>query len=194
MIVLARHGETDANRAGLLLGQADPPLNDHGRGQAARLAGALTDADRPAIYTSPLSRARETAAAIATATSAAVTVDERLLELDYGAWDGLRLDQLPRGAAASWRADPTFRPPDGESLVDLHRRVAPFAAALRTSRDGTSIVVSHVSPIKALLLTWLDLDPTYAWRLRLDVASICRIGDGPAGPVLVTFNETGHLR
>jgi broad specificity phosphatase PhoE len=54
-------------------------------------------------------------------------------------------------------------------------------------------VVSHVSPIKAIICWALDLDDSYAWRLRLDVASISRLVAGLNGPVLLSFNETGHL-
>ncbi len=54
--------------------------------------------------------------------------------------------------------------------------------------------MSHVSPIKAAVLWALGLDDLYSWRMRLDVASFTRLGPGPDGPVLLSFNETGHLR
>jgi broad specificity phosphatase PhoE len=194
-MVLVRHGETDANRAGLLLGRADPPLNERGRQQADALAVAFRREPAPLIVTSPLTRAQETAARIAAATGADVETDPRLTELDYGAWDQRPLTEIPADVATRWRADPTFAPPGGESLAELRARIAPCEVALRTrSRDGTAIVVSHVSPIKAMILVALDLADVFAWRLRLDVASISRLGPGPSGPVLVTFNETGHLR
>ncbi len=195
MMVLVRHGETDANRAGLLLGHADPPLNERGRQQADALAAALRREPDPLIVASPLARAQETAARIAAATGASVETDPRLIELDYGEWDERRLTDVPAEVVSRWRADPTFAPPGGESLADLRARVAPCEASLRErARDGTAIVVSHVSPIKAMILLALELGDGFAWRLRLDVASICRVAPGPAGPVLVTFNEAGHLR
>jgi broad specificity phosphatase PhoE len=195
VIVLVRHGETDANRAGLLLGRADPPLNARGRQQAAAAAAALAHEVAPVVLVSPLLRTRETATLIGEATGAPVTLDERLLELDYGEWDERRVAELPVDTVQRWRADPTFAPPGGESLAELRRRVAPVAAeAFEQAGDRTVIVVSHVSPIKALILCALDLDDGYAWRLRLDVASICRLGPGPLGPALISFNETGHLR
>lgn len=195
MMVLVRHGETDANRSGLLLGRADPPLNGRGLQQADALAAVLRHEPDALVVASPLARAQQTATRIAAATGAALETDARLIELDYGEWDERRVTDVPTGLAARWRADPTFAPPGGESLVDLRARVAPCEAQLRDRiRDGTAIVVSHVSPIKALLLVALDLGDTLAWRLRLDVASISRVAPGPSGPVLVTFNETGHLR
>ena len=198
MIVLVRHGQTDANRAGLLLGRADPPLNERGRRQAAATAASLAQEVAPTVLVSPLQRTRETARLIGDATGAPVTVDARLVELDYGEWDERRVADLPLETVERWRSDPTFAPPGGESLADLRRRVAPVAAeafeAFEQADDRTVIVVSHVSPIKALILCALDLDDRYAWRLRLDVASICRLGPGPLGPTLTSFNETGHLR
>ncbi len=194
-MVLVRHGETEANRAGLLLGRADPPLNERGRQQADALATALRREPDPLIIASPLARAQETAARIAAATGASLETDPRLIELDYGEWDERRLNDVPPDVASRWRADPTFAPPGGESLAELRARVAPCEVSLRErARDGTAIVVSHVSPIKAMILIALELNDGFAWRLRLDVASICRVAPGPAGPVLVTFNETGHLR
>jgi broad specificity phosphatase PhoE len=197
VIVLVRHGETDANRAGLLLGRADPPLNERGQEQAAAVAGSLAShsGSDSALITSPLLRARDTAARISDAVGVPAAVDERLIELDYGDWDERRVADVPAEVAARWRADPAFAPPGGESLVELRGRVAPFAAEVFDHADErTTILVSHVSPIKAIILWGLDLGDEYAWRLRLDVAAISRMGVGPTGPMLLTFNETTHLR
>jgi alpha-ribazole phosphatase len=196
VIVLVRHGQTEPNRAGRLLGHADPPLNERGLDQAGALATALEHGPSPqVVLTSPLLRAQETAARISLTTGTPVRTDERLIELDYGEWDERRLRDIPADVGAQWRADPSFAAPGGESLVDLRARITPCAAALmEQARDGVIIVVSHVSPIKAIICWALDLDDSYAWRLRLDVASISRLADGLNGPVLLSFNETGHLR
>ena len=104
-------------------------------------------------------------------------------------WTGLP------AVAAKWRSDPTFAPRGGESLAELRGRVGPRTRALlEREGDGMVVVVSHVSPIKAMILIALDLGDLFAWRLRLDVASISRVGPGPSGPVLLAFNDTGHLR
>jgi broad specificity phosphatase PhoE len=195
MIVLVRHGETDANRAGLLLGRANPPLNDRGRQQAATLADALASIAKPLIVTSPLSRALETATRIGEVVGIAPRIDDRLIELDYGDWDGRRISDVPAEMGDRWRADPTFAPPGGESLSDLRARVEPLATELyEQAEEHTTIAVSHVSPIKAVILWGLALGDEYSWRLRLDVASISRLGHGPSGPVLVGFNDTSHRR
>jgi broad specificity phosphatase PhoE len=197
-LVFARHGETDANARGLLLGRLDPPLNERGRAQAGALARAFGAGARPAaIATSPLGRTRATADAIGAACDLEVEVDERLVEVDYGVWDGHPFAALPVDLVRKWRVDPHFTPEGGESLADVRARMAGCASDLlaRAAEAGAPVVaVSHVSPIKAAVLWALDLDDTFSWRLRLDTASITRISPGPDGPVLLTFNETGHLR
>ncbi|HZP29700.1 MAG TPA: histidine phosphatase family protein [Acidimicrobiia bacterium] len=198
VLVFARHGETDANANGLLLGRLDPPLNERGRAQAEALARAFGAGARPAVVaTSPLARTRATAEAIAAACGVEVEVDERLVEVDYGVWDGHPFGALPVELVRKWRSDPAFTPEGGESLADVRARMARCASDLleRAAEAGAPVVaVSHVSPIKAAVLWALALDDTFAWRLRLDVASITRLTPGPDGPVLLTFNETGHLR
>ena len=126
MIVVVRHGRTVSNAAGLLLGRADPDLDELGIDQARRLGAALGHEAGPAvdrIVTSPLARTRQTAAAVAAATGAAVTVDERFVELDYGEWDQRPLADVAADEWAAWRADVAFAPPGGESLAELGRRV-----------------------------------------------------------------------
>jgi broad specificity phosphatase PhoE len=195
VIVLVRHGQTEPNRAGRLLGHADPPLNERGRQQADALATVLEHGPAPRlVLTSPLLRARETAERISVATGTPVRTDERLIELDYGEWDERPLRDIPADVGTRWRSDPSFAAPGGESLVDLRSRVTPCAEELMDlASDGIIIVVSHVSPIKAIICWALDLADSYAWRLRLDVASISRLVAGLNGPVLLSFNETGHL-
>jgi probable phosphoglycerate mutase len=196
-LVLARHGETDANAKGLLLGRLDPPLNERGREQAAALAFAFAVRTPPvAIASSPLCRTRETAETIGVACGVEVEVDDRLVEVDYGVWDGHPFADLPADVVRKWRIDPSFTPEGGESLAEVRARMAHCAADLlaRASEAGGPILaVSHVSPIKAAVLWALAMDDTMSWRMRLDVASITRIAPGPDGPVLLTFNETGHL-
>jgi broad specificity phosphatase PhoE len=190
VIALVRHGRTEANRAGLLLGRADPGLDDTGRAQASALAATFTD--RPlAVVSSPLRRTVATADAIAAPWGIAVETDDRLIELDYGEWDERPLSDVPVEAWVRWRDEPTFAPPGGESLADVQRRVATCVAELlERAGDATIVAVSHVSPIKAAAAWALGAGPELSWRLRLDVASITKIVQGPAAPVLVTWNET----
>lgn len=189
MIAFVRHGETATNRAGRLLGRADPELTEKGRSQAAAVASALATGPTPlAVVTSPLQRAVETATAIADRFGLDIERDERLIEMDYGEWDERGFDEVPEDDLRRWRADPTFAPPGGESLVAVQERTAECAAELlERAGDGLVIAVSHVSPIKAAVAWVLRTGPEISWRMRLDLGSITRID---RGPVVLTFNET----
>ena len=187
MIAFCRHGETAHNRDGLLLGRADPELTPKGREQAARLGERLAAEPVRAVVTSPLQRARETAVAIAATAGCTVEVDERLVEIHYGEWDSRPFADVPRADWERWRADPSFAPPGGESLVDVEARLATITAdLLDRAGDDVVVAVSHVSPIKAAVCWALGVGPELAWRMRLDVASITRI---TPGPTLLAFNE-----
>lgn len=196
MIVVVRHGRTAANAGGLLLGRADPPLDDEGARQAAALATACTALDVGRIVTSPLGRCNQTAAAIAAGVSAtpAIEVDERWIELDYGELDGRPISEVSAATWAAWRSDVGWRPPGGESLASLGARVREACEGLVDEASGRDVVVvSHVSPIKAAVAWALGVGDETAWRMWVGPASITRIGVAGGRPSLRTFNETAHL-
>ena len=188
MLIVVRHGRTAANAAGELLGRRDLELDDTGRAQAAALAAAVGPVD--AIVSSPLRRARETAAAF----GAAVEIDERWIELDYGEWDGASNADVGPERWAAWRADVNFAPPGGESLRSLGRRVRAACddLAARAVRQDI-VVVTHVSPIKAAFGWTLGVGDEVSWRCFVAPASIMRIAVGSTGTSLRSFNETAHL-
>jgi broad specificity phosphatase PhoE len=185
VLVLVRHGQTDANARGLLQGRVDLPLSELGRRQAQALAALVpTDAR---VVVSPLRRAQETAAAF----GREIEVDERWIELDYGEYDGEPIGDIPGEVWAEWRADPHFVPPGGESLVTLGARVrGACEELLDEARRRDVVVVSHVSPIKAAIGWALGVGDEVGWRLFVQVASITRVAIGPGGPSLFSFNET----
>ena len=189
-LVFVRHGQTEANRNGVLLGRLDPPLNDAGREQAAVVAARVFELTPARIVTSPLVRAMETAEIVAVACGLEVAVDDRLIEVDYGEYDGISLAELPSDLVWKWRNDADFAPPGGESLASVGKRMGEYTSeVLGSLADGPMVAVSHVSPIKAAVLWALGLPDLYAWRLRLDNASVTRLAPGPDGPVLLSFNE-----
>ncbi len=191
MIAFVRHGQTELNRGGRLQGRLDAPLSELGTQQAAALARGFASAAVTRVLSSPLRRARDTAAAIAAAHGLAVEVDQRLIELDYGAWDGLPLRDVPAESWAAWRDDPQFAPPGGERLADVTTRVGAFCAAIFDGHgDDLVVAVSHVSPIKAAVCAALGVDERATWSMHLDVASVSRIGRRPDGRAyLVSFND-----
>ena len=190
-LVFVRHGQTEANRNGVLLGRLDPELNDVGREQAAAVAARVAPLGPARIVTSPLVRAVATAGIVAEACALGVVdVDDRLIEVDYGEYDGLPLAELPPELVWKWRNEADFAPPGGESLMSVGKRMGEFTSEVLDSLEaGPLVAVSHVSPIKAAVLWALGLPDLYAWRLRLDNASVTRLAPGPDGPVLLSFNE-----
>ncbi len=187
-LVIVRHGQTDANARGLLLGRLDVALDEVGRGQAQALAAALPTPDL--VVSSPLARARETAAAF----GVDVEVVDDWIEIDYGDWDGVPAGDVPAETWDAWRADADFAPPGGESLAGLTARVHDALDTLVADLDGRrAVVVTHVSPIKAAVGWALEIGPAVAWRTYVAPASITRFGLGPHGALLRSFNETAHL-
>jgi len=192
VINVVRHGRTLSNASGLLLGRADPALDDTGRGQAGRLAAAVGSVDR--IISSPLLRTRQTAEAIAEVAGVAVEIDDRFIELDYGEWDQRPLGDISVEQWAAWRADVDFAPPGGESLATLGRRVRSALDELAADPpERTVVVVTHVSPIKAAVAWAVGGDDDMSWRMFVAPATITRIATIRGTPSLHGFNDGAHL-
>ena len=187
-IYVCRHGRTEANASGLLLGRADPPLDDVGRGQADRIAAALPASVR--VISSPLARCVQTAQAL----GVEVEISDALIELDYGDFDLTSMGDIPAATMEEWQSNPDFAPPNGESLQQLADRVGGFLDALVASAEGEDIALfTHVSPIKAAIAWALDVGIGISWRSHVAQASISVIEISRRGPSLHAFNRVDHL-
>ncbi len=146
-IVLVRHPPTDLP-PGLCYGRLDLPLSPAGLAMLPGLAARLA-AYRPArVWSSPAARCL--ALARAAAAGAPLVTEARLWELDFGAWEGLAWEHVPREALDRWAADPLgFAPPDGETGAALLARVGAVAAALRAAAED-AVVVTHGGPLRLL--------------------------------------------
>lgn len=159
------------------------PLSEAGRAQAARLAARLATRGVDAVRSSPLDRARQTAAAIADAAGLDVEVAEGLQEIDFGGWTGLGFDAL--AGDPEWdrwnSARATARPPGGESMAEAQARiVAHLDATAREHDGGTVVLVSHADMIRAVAAHVLGLELDNLLRFDIDPASATTLiwGDG----------------
>lgn len=185
-IYICRHGRTEANASGLLLGRADPALDPSGVEQAAAIAAALPAG--ATVYSSPLQRCLLTASAYADD----IIVDDRLIELDYGDLDLMPLAEVPAETWKQWRADTSFAPPNGESLQQLFDRVSAFLDEI-SQVEGDVALFSHVSPIKAAMAWALGCGVEISWRSHVAQASISVVEVSGRGPSLHAFNRVDHL-
>ena len=197
--LLLRHGQTELSVHRRYSGRGNPPLTDVGRGQAA--AAAAYVAARGGISTvvsSPLRRAYDTASAAASALGLDVTVDDELIETDFGAWEGLTFQEAAERDPElhrQWLSDTGVAPPGGESFDAVAARVQRARDRIVASCGaGTVLLVSHVTPIKTMLRLALDAGPGILYRLHLDLASLSIaefFGDGGSAVRLV--NQTDYL-
>ena len=198
ILLLARHGETEANVAGSWQGSTDSPLNGRGREQAGALAARLASEQRDvvAVYSSPLSRACTTAEIVAAALNdVPVYTDPGLAEFNLGEWEGLSYETL-RFEKRLWErmaADPTFTPPGGESAVSFAMRlVGSFRAIVAQHMGQEIVVIGHGGALATALAMILDNQGS-AWpKYQMDNCGLTEIEMLPA-PRLVRFNDVAHL-
>jgi len=179
---------------GVCYGQLDLPLAEPVASAAAPLRAALLaarpagDADAPlTVISSPLQRCRLLAAAL----HPAPRFDPRLLEVDFGAWEGTPWEAIPRADLDRWAADPFgFTPPGGEAPATMAARVVAFAADLEAlAAGGDLVVVAHHGPLRVLAAHLLGLPPTAALRLQFDFARLACFSVDRAGTVLRWLNR-----
>lgn len=168
-LVLLRHGQTDYNVAGRMQGHLESELTVAGLAQAARVAPAIAGMAPDRLVTSDLRRAVDTADALGAACGLPVKVDVRLRETHLGEWQGLSVDEVEQGwpgAIATWRSDPAWAPPGGESRIEVVRRALPVVDELDAEYEGsppaTAVLVGHGGLIAGLVSGLLGM-PTSAW-------------------------------
>ncbi|WP_062988128.1 histidine phosphatase family protein [Nocardia anaemiae] len=167
-IVIARHGPTEWSRAGRFSGHTDIPLSAEGRTRAAELGRALRRPRPERILSSDLTRARQTAAAIATAAELdpqGITIDSGLREEALGSWEGRTRGQIAsasRDGYARWLAGDIGAFDGREGLVAVARRAVPVVldhCAGRPRTTGRLVVVTHANTAVALIGALGDIPP-----------------------------------
>ncbi|MFN0298918.1 MAG: histidine phosphatase family protein [Burkholderiales bacterium] len=144
-MILIRHGETTWNRQGRVQGQTDSPLSALGQAQARATGILLSGESIDVIVASDLGRARDTAAAIAQGTGAALQFDARLRERSYGEIEGHTWPEVEQKFPLTWERmtarDPAFAPRNGESARGFSDRVISVLAEIAAANDGRRIVI-----------------------------------------------------
>jgi probable phosphoglycerate mutase len=177
IVVLTRHGLTTRSNPEQHLGQRiDVPLSAEGRAQAAALAERLAPVSLARIISSPLRRARQTAEIVAARcrpdAEEPIQLDERLLEMHYGAWEGLTYEQIDerwRAERRHWEADPARTPcPGGESGNDVAARVRSLLRDLLRSESPAApiLLVAHSTTNRILVSAALGI-PIRDYRRRV---------------------------
>lgn len=197
-VTFVRHGASEWTGASRLCGVTDVPLAELGRQQADRLAERLAGRPFAALWSSPLVRARATAAAIGGAIRQTPVTDVRLEEMDLGRLEGASFADLPRGPGTfrdRWQKRPgTVRFPGGESIGDVVRRTWPLLNELYGQHPtGHVIVVSHMFAISAMLCRIFQIRVARFRTFQIDVASITTVQAERGGFRLLGLNDTTHL-
>jgi broad specificity phosphatase PhoE len=200
--VLLRHGHTHHSAAKRFSGAGgdDPALNDLGVAEAQAAASSLANRGGiEVIVSSPMRRTRQTADVVASAMRCSVVEEPDVRECDFGEWEGYTFAEVKErwpDELAAWLHSTSVAPPGGESFDAVLARVDDGLARLRRDYAGqTALVVSHVTPIKALVRAALGVDASVLFRMELLPASISTVRwyeDGAAS--LTGFNDVSHLR
>jgi broad specificity phosphatase PhoE len=198
-ILLIRHGETAWNREKIFRGVYDVPLNENGRAQAGHLAEALASRRIDVAYSSPLSRARETARIVLEPHGMAAAVHEGLRDFNYGEWTGLREEQVASKwpeEHARWLAEPhKARPPGGDTLQEVFDRAfASLEEVARQHAGETLALFAHRVVNKLLILGMLTLGAERFPFIRQDNCCVNEFERTAKGYVLVSLNDTAHIR
>jgi probable phosphoglycerate mutase len=197
-VIAVRHGETDWNAEMRMQGQLDSKLSARGRWQASRVAAALEGEGIEAVFASDLSRAFDTATAIADRLDLPIVVDTGLRERSFGVFQGFtyaEIDARWPAEALRWRRhDPDFGPPEGEVLRDFCQRSVATTTRIAAGQGGRTIaVVTHGGVLDCLYraASRVDLAAPRSWELGN--AAINRLLYTAQGFTLVGWSDTSHL-
>jgi broad specificity phosphatase PhoE len=183
-IVLIRHGETEWSAAHKHTSSTDLPLTAQGEGQAKALAPALAGQSLAAVLSSPRQRARRTAEFAGLTITG---VDEDLAEWDYGEYEGLTTAEI-RQERPGWDMW-TEGCPGGESPDQVAARLDRVLDRARPLlAEGDVAIVGHGHALRVLGARWVGLPPSSGGLLRLDTATLSRLGYEHDGPVIVHWN------
>jgi phosphoserine phosphatase len=198
-IYLVRHGTTEWNREEIFRGRVDCKLNETGLAEARALEGYFRDVVIDSIYSSPLSRAMETAQTVALPKGLRVIPDPAFIDLDYGEWQGLPLKDVQEKYPDLYRfwlerpQEVTF--PGGENLSRVRARAwEGFERVAQGNPGKTILVVSHRVVTKVLICAALGLDDSHFWQIKQDTTAVNCFEYTGKTFITSLINDTCHMK
>lgn len=198
-LFLIRHGETAWNKQHRFQGSADIPLNGTGLAQADAVGERMASLPLSRIISSDLKRAYQTATAVARHhPDVPVEADARIQEISFGKWEGLTYKQIQEtypGDLEAWESDIMTPSTEGEPVEAFHARIAAFADQFEPfQKDELVAICAHGGALQMLLCYLLDLPPSSYWKFRMYNTAVSELRLYEAGAMLVSFNDTYHLK
>ena len=201
-LVLIRHGETVGNRRQLWTGWSDTSLSETGRDQVRRMAARLErdSLGAAALYSSPIGRARKTAASISQATRLPLILDDALKEMHFGELEAIRSEHFATDHPeiyARWRnrEDESFGWPGGETRREFRHRAVGAIERLAAAHPGqTILLVTHSGFIRMALAHFAPRQFGEWWRVKMDNCSLTHLVlDGDGATQVSVFNDIAHI-
>ncbi|MGI6686150.1 MAG: alpha-ribazole phosphatase [Bacillota bacterium] len=185
LLYLIRHGETEFNAKKACYGWIDCSLNQKGFQQAQKVAELLKDVSFDVVISSPLKRARETAAIVSKVSSEEIILDERLKELNFGSWEGKHYQRIEQEDPENWRIWinnwKEAAPPGGESFKDMYRRVEEsIKDILEKYADESLLLVSHQGCLRTIICVLLNMgyEGFMHFSFKQDTYSLLEVKNG----------------
>jgi probable phosphoglycerate mutase len=195
LLLLIRHGENDYVKTGKMAGRlSGVHLNEKGQKQAEALGEALKDVPIKAIYSSPLERAMETSAPIASARKLEIIQEPDLMDADIGKWQGksIKIVRLTKVWKIVQSAPSRFRFPEGESFPEIQTRISNVLENIIKKHNKPQdiiAVVFHADPIKLAVSHFTGLPLDNFQRLGCDTGSLTALHAGEMGAHLIKLNH-----
>ena len=197
-LLLVRHGITQLQRGDRFWGKTDIDLSSTGIKQAEQLRGRLAAEKIRAIYSSTLSRARNTAEIIASGHHLEVIACDELCECNFGYAEGLNFEEIKRlypALAEELSNGKTGSFPGGETIEQLNNRVQNFLKRLKNHKPNDTIaIVAHGGPLRLIICSLLGIEISHWQQIKVEHASLSIVETYPQATILALLNDVSHLK
>lgn len=197
-VYFTRHGQTEWNVKGKLQGWGDSNLTEKGIESARRLGDRLADVDFDFIYSSPLNRALETAKLIRGDRDLEIKIIDELKEIGFGSWEGMLFDNVREKYAHEYdtylNRPHLYQPIDGESLIDVYKRVENALNKILTPEADNILIVSHGVTIKLLTSIIKEIPLEELYKIPVQVGTALNIAEYDGNKLrFIVEEDTSHI-